>query len=208
MGDANNAEASRRTVLKGSAIGAGALLTASGLAATARAAGAATPKPAAAGAAQPEPAGDQYFLKLDGIPGESTVKGYEDWIEITDFSLGASRGAVNGSTSAKQPKEIQVHFEAPLSKASPLLMLSTFDGKPIKTGNLSVSDGRLNTFLKIDFVDVVVSSYEVGSTETERPQDQASLSFGKIKFSYYGQTADGSVSKPITISWDLRSEKV
>ncbi|HEY2273034.1 MAG TPA: type VI secretion system tube protein Hcp [Jatrophihabitantaceae bacterium] len=204
----SDAEASRRTVLKGSAIGAGALLTASGLAATARAAGAATPKATNADGAQPAQGEDSYFLKLDGIAGESLVKGYEDWIEITDFSVGASRGALNGTSTGKQPKEMEVHFEAPLSKASPLLLLSAFDGKAVKTGNITVTDTQLHPFLKIDLTDIVVSSFQTGGIEEDRPTDSASLSFGKIKFSYFPQNADGALEKPIIAVWDLRAEKV
>jgi type VI protein secretion system component Hcp len=207
MGETSNAEASRRTVLKGSAIGAGALLTASGLAATARAAGASTPKPANANGVQPQQAGDLYFLKLDGIDGEGTTKGYEKWVDILDFSFGGSRDALNGTSTGKA-KETELRFQAEMSKASPLLLLSAFDGKVIKTGNLTVTDGRLNAFLKIELVDVVVSSYQTGGAGSERPEDSASLSFGKIKFSYYPQNADGALETPVKMQWDLRSQKI
>lgn len=200
--------ASRRSVLKGSALGAGTLLGAAGLAATARAAGATPPKADSAAPATPGPAGDQYFLKIDGIDGESLQKGFEKWIEITDFGFGARRAAKNGSSAAKEPSEIQMHFDAPVSTASPLLMLSAFDGKAIKSGGVSVTTNQSVTFLKIELTDIVVSSYEVAATDTDRPQDQCSLSFGKIKFSYQAQSPTGGLTPPITTVWDLRSNKI
>jgi len=40
------------------------------------------------------------FLKLDGIDGESTAQGHEQWIETDSFAFGASQGA-QGSGSGQ-----------------------------------------------------------------------------------------------------------
>jgi type VI protein secretion system component Hcp len=200
MGDREKYETSRRAVLKGSALGAGAIFGAAGLTATAR---------AATGTAAPvgEPIGDQYFLKLDGITGNVTEKGLEGFIVLDDFKLGASRTATNGASSGKA-KEVQVHFDAPSSIASPLLMLNVVNGKSIKSGAIYVADANNNIFIKMDFVDILVSSYEIIAVDQAQPEDAGALSFGAIKFAFYHQNADGLPSSPVKMQWDFRSNKV
>ena len=200
MGDKERAETSRRSVLKGSALGAGALFGAAGLTATARAATGAAP------ATPGEPVGDQYFLKIDGITGDVTQKGLEGFVKIEDFRLGASRVATNGAAAGKA-KEAQLHFDAPSSIASPLLMLDVVNGKTLKSGAVFVADANNNIFIKMDLVDVLVSSYEIIAVDQAQPTDQASLSFGKIKFAFYPQNADGFPGTPVTMQWDFRSNK-
>lgn len=200
MGDREKYETSRRAVLKGSAIGAGAIFGAAGLTATAR---------AATGAAAPvgEPVGDQYFLKIEGITGNVTEKGLEGFISLDDFSVGASHAATNATSSGKA-KEVQVHFDAPSSIASPLLMLHVVNGKHSSTGAIYVADANNNIFVKIDFVDVLVSSYEIIAVDQARPEDRGTLSFGAIKFAFYHQNADGLPSSPVKMAWDFRANKV
>jgi type VI protein secretion system component Hcp len=199
MGDREKYETSRRAVLRGSALGAGALFGAAGLSATAR---------AATGTSAPvgEPVGDQYFLKIEGITGDVTTKGLEGFIGLDDFSVGASHTASNGAASGKA-KEVQVHFDAPSSIASPLLMLNVVNGKPIKTGAVYVTDANNNIFIKMDLVDVLVSSYEIIAVDQARPEDKGTLSFGAIKFAFYHQNADGLPSSPVKMAWDFRSNK-
>lgn len=191
---------SRRAVLRGSALGAGALFGAAGFTSAARAA-TGMPQPKIGG----EPVGDQYFLKLDGIDGAADQKGFEKWIELTDFSWGASRPALNGESTGKA-KEVQVHFTAPSSIASPLLMLGTVSGNSIKNGSLYVANNDGAVFIKGEFTQILISSYEIGGIDGTAPLDQASLAFGKIKFTFYGHNEDGS--NPVSMVWDLRSNKV
>ncbi len=196
-------EPSRRTVLRGSALGAGALIGAAGLTGTAHAA--TPPEMAAAVSSTSAPVGDQYFLKLDGIPGDSAYKGLENYIELSDFSWGASRSTRNGVARGKAtPDEIQ--FRAPSSKASPLLLRNTVTGERIRTGMIVVANSQGNQFYKVTFNDLVISSYRSTGQDEQRPDDHGTLSFGRVKFAFYGQGPKGELEPPVVAEGDIRGD--
>ncbi len=201
--------ADRRTVLRGGALGAGALLGAVGLSNGQAAAAAPTPMIAAT-PSDSGPAGVQVFLKIDGIPGESQHKGLERYIELSDFSWGSTHTTKNGVGKGK-PVADEVRFRAPVSSASPLLMLRTVTGETVSSAYLVVTRGGeqspASQFIKTEFTDVAFSSYDVEASNEGKPYDTATLSFGRIKFSYYPADDKGGVADPVTMEWDTRSQK-
>src|SRR5215469_14676543 len=83
---------------------------------------------------------EDYFLKIDGIPGESQDDKHKDWIPLASFSWGvtepgAGRGAGSGAGRAKFSG---FEFAMLVNKASPELFLSCVSGKHIKEAMLSV----------------------------------------------------------------------
>ena len=125
------------------------------------------------------------FLKIEGIEGESTDKTHPGEIEIDSFSWGVTNtGNVGGGGGTGRAVPQDFHFTAPLSKASPNLMLACAAGRHIQSATLTVRKGGFE-FQKIRLSDVLVSSYQTGgATDQDRPEDQASLSFVKIDFFY------------------------
>src|SRR6266446_3703664 len=68
-----------------------------------------------------------YFLKLEGIQGESKDSKHQDEIEIGSFSFGATQSgsfsAMGGGGSGKVSMQ-DFHFTIPTQKASPKLLLN------------------------------------------------------------------------------------
>jgi type VI secretion system secreted protein Hcp len=125
------------------------------------------------------------FLKLDGIPGETTDKQHPGEIQVDSFSWGvenaSSRGSGGGQASVQD-----FSFRSPVSKASPLLMLACATGKHIPTALITLRKAGFE-FIKIRLDDVLVSSYQTGGVANdgaERPEDSFSLAFVKIDFLY------------------------
>ena len=154
-----------------------------------------------------------YFLKIDGIEGESADAKHKGEIEIQSFSWGATQtgtGAVGGGGGAGRVQIQDFHFVAQSSKASPKLFLACATGEHIKKAVLSgrKAGGRdQQEFLTFTLTDVLVSSYQIGDgTQESRqelkiqpgPTDQFSLNFSKIEFELNGQRA----------GWDVRSNKI
>ncbi|MBN9608902.1 MAG: type VI secretion system tube protein Hcp [Actinobacteria bacterium] len=217
MSDSTSYEASRRTVIKGGAVGAGALLGALGLGAgTAAAAPIAAPEATVAfPAAAPSGDGVSYFLKLDGIAGESTLKGLEGWIELGSFSWGASNSAGFGRPgsggASSRPAELATTFTAPTSKASPLLLRSVVLGTHIKTGQVvaaSQNQAIMAQFLKYEFTDVALSFYKEDMADGSRPMDSCGFHFAAGKVSYYPTNVDGMLGEPVSFAFDFRTGKV
>ena len=124
------------------------------------------------------------FLKIEGIEGESTDKTHPGEIEIDSFSWGVTNtGNVGGGGTGRAVPE-DFHFTAPLSKASPNLMLACATGRHIQSATLTVRKGGFE-FEKMRLSDVLVSSYQMGGdTHEDRPEDQFSLLFVKMDFFY------------------------
>ena len=156
-----------------------------------------------------------YFLKIEGIKGESTDRQHKDEIDVMSFSWGLSQsgaGAFGGGAGAGKAQFQDFHFTSNMSKASPKLFLACASGEHIKEATLTGRKGVAGEnggadFLKIKMSDVLVSSYQTGGSNDNVPTDQVSINFAKIEFSYAVQKADGSLDAPITAGWDLKANK-
>ncbi len=134
-----------------------------------------------------------YFLKLDGIDGESTDKGHKGELDIDSFSWGATNSGIIGGRGTGKVSVHDISMTKRIDKSSPSLMLYAVTGKHIKEAVLTVrKPGKdQQEFIKIKFTDVIISSYQIGSS-VDIPTDSFSLNFAKIEFSVVGK--DGSTN--------------
>jgi type VI secretion system secreted protein Hcp len=151
-----------------------------------------------------------YFLKLDGIKGESTADKHKDEIDIMSFSWGLTQAATAGFGGGAGAGKVQMqdfHFTSKVSKASPQLFLSCASGKHIPTATITARKAgeRQQDFLVIKMNDILISSYQAsGSAGGDLPTDQFSLNFAQIEYTYTEQKADGSSGADNTAGWDLK----
>ncbi len=154
-----------------------------------------------------------YFLKLDGIDGESTDAKHKGEIQLLSFSWGEQNSGGIGSAGcgpgAGRVSFQDFHFSAQTSIASPKLMLATANGGRVRTAMLTARKaGRQSLeFLKVTLTDVLVSSYHVGEQNGDEPTDEVSLNFARIEFSFAAQRADGTLAAPVRAGWDLATNK-
>jgi type VI secretion system secreted protein Hcp len=155
-----------------------------------------------------------YFLRIDGIEGESTDAKHVGWIDVDSWSWGATHpaapavGAGGGGAGKVQFGDFQ--FTTRVSKASPKLFLACASGQHIKEARLvgrRTGQGQQD-FLTWAFADVLVAAYQTGGAEGgDQPVDSVSLSFGKVTVEYKAQKADGSLDTPVTAGWDGKANK-
>jgi type VI secretion system secreted protein Hcp len=154
-----------------------------------------------------------YFLKIDGAPGESADAKHKGEIQLESFSWGESNpgGAASGGGGGAGKVQMQdLHFSMAVSKASPKLLLACAIGKHHKEAVLTVRKAgkTQQEYLIIKLKDVVITSYQVGGSELgDAPMDQASLGFSQIQMEYRPQKADGSLDAPVKAGWDLKTNK-
>ena len=151
------------------------------------------------------------FLALDGVPGESVDAQFPNQIELESWSWGITGAPVVAGGGGTGKATFQdLHFNKHMDKSSPVLMLACASGRHYPTATISVrkaAGDKPQVYLKITLSDVLVSSYNVASSSDDRPAEQLSFSYGKIKFEYTPQNADGSSGTPVVFGWDLLAGK-
>jgi type VI secretion system secreted protein Hcp len=151
-----------------------------------------------------------FFLKLDGITGESTDAGYTGQIEIESFSIGASQAAMSstsavGGLTGARADLTDLSISKSLDKSSPTLFNYCTTGKHIKTATICVcgANEAKEVYLQYDLTDVVISSISTsGASGGVRPSESVSLRFATITVSYTPYASDGTKGATVKAMWN------
>lgn len=158
-----------------------------------------------------------FFLKLDGITGESIKAGHIDSIELLAWSWGLSNsanlhtGAGGGGTGKASIQDIS--FTKYLDKTSPTIVQQCATGKHYANAILTCrkTSGDLPIdYLIFEFTDVVVSAVSTGGSGGEDAlTENVTLNFAKFKMTYATQTKAGGKGAPVEFGFDISTgEKV
>jgi type VI secretion system secreted protein Hcp len=154
-----------------------------------------------------------YFLKLDGIQGESQDSKHKGEIEISSFSFGSTqKGSFAHGTGGGSGK-VQMHdfqFSVPTNKASPKLFVACANGQHINSAVLTVRKAgkQQQEYLTYTFSNVLVSSYVTGGNgDNVLPSDQITLNFARIEVQYKEQNDDGTLGGTVKAGYDVQQNK-
>jgi type VI secretion system secreted protein Hcp len=151
-----------------------------------------------------------YFLKIDGIEGESTDSKHGKEIDILSWSWGESNAGSHDSKGGGGAGKVvmqDLHCVAQISKASHNLFLSCASGKHIPKAVLVCRKAgeKQQEFLTITFSDLLVSTYQTGGSQGDViPTDQFALNFAKIEIDYKAQDEKGGLGGSNKAGWDLK----
>jgi type VI secretion system secreted protein Hcp len=155
-----------------------------------------------------------FFLKIDGVPGESHDSKHKDEIDVQSWSWGESNAgshAGGGGGGAGKVAMQDFHFVMTMNKASPVLFLACATGKHIPKAVLVCRKAgeEQQEFLKITMSDLLVSSYQTGGSGhgDVLPHEQIALNYAKIEFEYKAQDKAGKLTAPITAGYNLKENK-
>ena len=155
-----------------------------------------------------------YFLKIDGIDGESTDSKHKNEIDVLSWSWGETQSgtmAGGGGGGAGKVAMQDFHFVMKVNKASPKLLQACACGEHIKKAVLICRKAGKDQqeYLKITLSDLIVSSYQTGGSSGSDilPTDQISLNYSKIEFEYKEQKADGTLGGAVKGGWKLKENK-
>jgi type VI secretion system secreted protein Hcp len=158
-------------------------------------------------------AAQDYFLKLDGIKGESHDAHHKGAIDIYSWSWGGSQqgtmGAGGGGGAGKAVFS-DLQLTAKMSKVSPELFLACSTGLHIKKAVLILrkAGGKQVEYYKIILTDVLITSYQtVGNTGDVVPLDAFTLDFAAWEMEYCEQKPDGSLTAPVKVGYDRKTNK-
>ena len=167
-----------------------------------------------------------YFLKIDGVKGESQDDKHKDEIQIMSFSWGASnnssmQNASGGGVGRADVRDLAVKKYLDLS--SPLLAQSCISGKHfasvLLTGRRQGETPLEHVIIKL--TNAIISTYEIGgglddiSSDDYKGQDPApfgetefvKFNFEEYSFKYVQQTDKGSAGSNVMQGWNVRSNK-
>lgn len=157
------------------------------------------------------------FLKINGVPGESSDDKHKEWIEVLSYSFGVdqpktSSASSHGSLSAERANFHDFHVVKALDKSSPKLFVACASGEHFPDATLEIcrAGGDKQPFMEYKLTDVMVSSLRPGGTGKGEsvPLEEVSLSYGKIEWKYtQTKVAGGKGSGNVAAGWDLKANK-
>jgi type VI secretion system secreted protein Hcp len=155
-----------------------------------------------------------YFLKIEGIEGESQDSKHKGEIQLHSFSFGAhqtgTHGAGGGGGSGKASVQ-DLSFVKHTDKSTPKLFLACVTGQHIKKAVLTCRKAGKDQqeYWVIKLEELHVTSITEGGPHdgVALPTDQCSINFGKIEVEYKEQKADGSLGGSVKAGYDVKQQK-
>jgi type VI secretion system secreted protein Hcp len=152
-----------------------------------------------------------YFLKLDGIAGESADANHSGEIQLLSFSWGASQVtsvAGTGGSGAGKADLSDFSIMKYCDKATTPTFKALVQGTHIKTGTVTAvkSGAGGKPFLKIDFQELYVTSQQF-SASSEIPSESVSFSYNQIKIEYSTQNEQGIVTTTGAVTYNTKQNK-
>lgn len=154
------------------------------------------------------------YLKIEGIPGESTAANFKDWIEVVSYSHGVSQPAAAavstaGGASVGRCEHGDFMITKELDKASPILAQKCSEGAHLKEITLTLcrsTEGGQVQYMEYKLSNVIISSVAVGGSNQGLPAETVGLNYGKIEWKYTIQKREGGGGGGNTTgSWNLQT---
>ena len=150
-----------------------------------------------------------YYLKIEGIKGESKDKTHKDEIEIQSFSWGAVQSGSASQGGGMGSGRVQMHdfnftktFDVGSSKT--FLACATGEHKASAVLTCRKAGSEQQEFLVVTFTDILISSYNL--TGGDSPMEQISFNFSKVQMAYKEQKQDGTLGGAVTASYDIKQQ--
>lgn len=155
------------------------------------------------------------FLKIDGIPGESTDDKHKDWIEILSYNFGVSQAASAAAKSATAAAVAQradfqdVSITKYVDKASPKLLMACAKGETIKEVLIECcrAGGDKHVYMNFKLEKVIISSVQLGGGGGGEATEAVTFNYGKITQEYTPVDRDGKPQGKVPFKWDLELNK-
>jgi type VI secretion system secreted protein Hcp len=155
------------------------------------------------------------YMKYDGVTGEVTAAGHEQWVELGSLQWGVSRGintptGSGGDRNTTAPAISEVTVSKPFDGSSVGLfqeLLTPGDSKKVLIDFVRTDKDKLSVFLSLELDQVMVSGYHVSSGGDGQPQETLNLNFTKIIVTETGTDQTGAAGQPNKAGYDLSTAK-
>ena len=149
------------------------------------------------------------YMNIDGITGNVSAAGHENWIEVHSLNWGVGRGIMTATGNVKDreasaPSISEVSVTKTMCPASPHLFTEACigKGKTIQIHLVKTDASNLETYMEYTLEDAVLSGYSV-SSGGDRPTESLSINFTKVEMKFIPWKDDGTKDSPIPAGYDL-----
>lgn len=151
------------------------------------------------------------YMKIDGMKGSVTTKGYEGWIEVYSFNNEITRniqqhrlGQMNNRESSI-PSFQDITVTKRPDQATPLLFSQACHGRAIPQIEIHIckTADQITPYRQYVLHNVLLSHYSESAGSGGNPIERIKLSFTKIENSYTPYDANHKAGSPIKSGYDL-----
>lgn len=156
-----------------------------------------------------------FYLKIDGIKGESADAQHKDQIQVQSWSWGESNPASVTSGKGLSAGKVNMQdfsFTLVAGKASADLMKACATGAHIKDAVLScrkaggAGEAPQQDYYVFTFGDLVVSSFQTGgSGGGDEILESCTIAFSQVKVEYKIQDAKGVMANAGNMEWSQKT---
>lgn len=151
-----------------------------------------------------------YYLKIEGIDGESMDKDHKGWIDILSFnhSIHQPKEAVTGSTRRRGAVIIEdLICGKELDKSSPKIQEAVSKGKVFPNVEIQLTRaGSRNkkSYYTYELKNVLITSYSIsGQSDSSLPMEEFAFSFEEIKVIYTTYDTNGRKTSNVEYQWNV-----
>lgn len=151
-------------------------------------------------------------IKFETVDGESKITGYDKWIDIGPYHLGARSahsGLRGGGKSGGAMEFNSIAINKKLDSATTKLMEKMSGGyhfKKVEIVSLKTTGTKLEKYLTVELGEVFLSDYSWnndGEGSADYPTETWTINFKKIEFKYQPQTETGTLGPEGLFAIDL-----
>lgn len=152
-----------------------------------------------------------YFLDLDGVPGESQDTNFKNKIQLLSWSWGASNISSVAGTGGSGAGKVDLSDFSTMTffdKSTPKLFKNIVKGNHITKGTLSAvksgADGK--PYLKVNFTEIFITGLQM-SASSEVPSVSISFTYNEIGIDYSTQDEKGNVASTGEVKYSTKENK-
>jgi type VI secretion system secreted protein Hcp len=155
-----------------------------------------------------------FFLKIDGIDGESQDTKHKNEIQVDSFSFSVTNTGSGGygmGSGAGKASVQDMHFTKLVDKSTPIIFSACCSGKHFGQATVTCRKAGENPheYLIYKLTEVFISSISTSGHEGGGiAQESVSLNFSKVELSYAPQNADGTPGAKVTKGYHLKENQI
>ncbi len=149
------------------------------------------------------------FMKLPGVEGEASTKGFSKQMELFMLGFGVSQSANPTEGSGHSSAEAHLHginVTKATDKATPLLMEKCCDATHFKEITFTLTrtvNKVIQHYMTVVLYDAIIADINFGASQEETPTETLTFVFSQVEWTYGNVEKTGKGAGNTTGSWNI-----